>query len=274
MPKRKDQSTGASFATLLAFAHDLADMSGAAILPLYRNDVSVENKHALAGKAGFDPVTAADRAAEEVIRAALSQRFPGHSVIGEEYADTAGADDYRWIIDPIDGTRSFLMGFPTWGTLIGLYRGQEPVLGIMNQPATRERFYSTQDGAFAATAGSERRITTRPCPRIEDAVVSTTHPDLFGDGRAWERFLGIKARARMTRYGGDCYGYCMLASGRIDAIIETGLKSFDVAALVPIIERAGGRITTWDGGPAGGGGSIVAAGDPHLHEHVLELLQG
>jgi myo-inositol-1(or 4)-monophosphatase len=148
------------------------------------------------------------------------------------------------------------------------------VLGIMNQPATRERFYSTEKAAYCRDLDGERRIRTRACARIEDAVLSTTHPDLLGGGDAWDRFLAIKSRARMTRYGGDCYGYCKLASGRIDAIIEAGLKSFDVAALVPIVERAGGRITSWDGGPASDGGAIVAAGDPRLHDKLVVMLSG
>lgn len=256
--------------TLMEFAHDLADISGAVILPYFRRPLSVKNK---AGPSAFDPVTAADRGAERAIRKAILARYPDHDVIGEEYGGADRGARYRWLIDPIDGTRSFIMGSPLWGTLIGLFDGTRPLLGLMDQPFTRERFWS--DGAAArwrAPTGKARRVATRACPSLEDAILTTTHPDLFAAGEEAERLAAVRARVRMVRYGGDCYGYCLLAAGFVDLIIEAGLKPYDVAPLVPIIEAAGGMVTTWDGGPASGGGRIVASGDPRVHEQALRIL--
>jgi myo-inositol-1(or 4)-monophosphatase len=259
------------FKTLLDSAHSLADLSGAAILPHFRKARAVTNK----ATAGFDPVTAADRAAERVIARALAKRWPEHGLIGEELGRTREDARLRWIVDPIDGTRSFIMGSPLWGTLIGLMDGEDVVLGLMDQPFTGERFWSGPSSAHARTAGGKtRRIRTRECRQLADATLSTTHPDLFARGAETEAFARLKAKARMTRFGGDCYAYCLLASGFIDLVVEAGLQPYDVVALIPIIERAGGRITTWDGAPATNGGRVVAAGDARLHEQAMRLLAG
>jgi len=160
-----------------------------------------------------------------------------------------------------------------WGTLIGLLHEGDPVLGLMDQPFTRERFWSAQNAAHARDAsGKTRRIKTRSCTRVADALMMTTSPDLFEPGVEADRFARVKKEARMTRYSGDCYAYCLLACGFVDLVIESGLKSYDVVALIPIVERAGGRMTTWDGSPATNGGRIIAAGDPALHERALKLL--
>ena len=268
-----NRSKKSSFPELLDFAHELARLSGEAILPFYRRPIEVENKNAEAAGSGFDPVTAADRAAEDVMRKALAARYPDHAIIGEEYGRRAGSEGgYSWIIDPIDGTRSFVMGFPTWGTLIGLSHEDKPLIGIMNQPFTGERFFSTEGASLYRGHGEERELKTRPCARLEDAVVACTHPDLFREEGELERFLEVKAAARMTRYGGDCYAYCMVAAGLIDAVVEAGLQVYDVAALVPIIERAGGRMTSWDGGRGDQGGRIIASGDPRLHDRLVKML--
>lgn len=254
----------------VAFAHRLADLSGAAILPHFRRSGAVKNKQA---GVGFDPVTAADRAAERAIRAEIGARFPDHGIVGEEFAAIEGAGRYRWLIDPIDGTRAFIMGSPLWGTLIGLVDRGKPVLGMMDQPFTRERFWG--DGRAARMRGPDgttRRIKTRSCATLADAVLTSTHPDLFAAPEQ-AGFGRVKARVRMTRYGGDCYGYCLLAAGLVDVVVELGLKSYDVAALIPIIEGAGGRITTWNNKPALDGGRILAAGDARLHKQVLALLE-
>ncbi len=259
-----------SFKTLLEFAHSLADTSGEAIRPYFRKPVTVANK---APRGGFDPVTAADEAAERAIARAVGRRWPDHGLIGEEFGNVREDARLRWVIDPIDGTRSFIMGSPLWGTLIGLLDGENPILGLMNQPFTGERFWSGASEAFMRTGkGRARSIKTRDCPRLANAIVSTTHPDLFAKGKDWDAFARLKSKARMTRYGGDCYAYCLLAAGFVDVVVETGLKPFDVVALIPIIERAGGRITTWEGEPAASGGRIVAAGDPRLHKILLSLL--
>ena len=255
---------------LLACAHTLADVSAKAILPLFRKAIAVDDK---GGKAGFDPVTAADRAAERAIARQLARIYPEHGIIGEEYGVVKPDARFRWVIDPIDGTRAFIMGLPTWGTLIGLMDGNEVVLGLMDQPFTRERFWASAAAAHLRTGdGKTRKIKTRACADLGQAVFSATHPDLFASEAEKAVHDAVKSAARMTRYGGDCYAYCLLAAGHIDVIVEPGLKTYDIAALVAIIERAGGRVTTWDGGPAAGGGDIVACGDPVLHAKVLRVI--
>ncbi len=264
-------SDHADFKSFLEFAHTLADQSALVVLRHFRKRISVDNKEA---GGGFDPVTAADRGAEKAIAEALRARFPGHGLIGEEHGNHNEAARFRWVVDPIDGTRSFIMGSPLWGTLIGLLDGDEPLLGLMNQPYTGERFWSDKKASFARDVkGNVKRLKTRPCPSIADATLTTTHPDLFAKGSELKTFMRVKDAARMTRYGGDCYNYALLAAGFVDIVIESGLKGFDIVALIPIIERSGGRVSTWDGKPAINGGRILATGDPALHDRVLTFLQ-
>jgi histidinol phosphatase-like enzyme (inositol monophosphatase family) len=254
----------------IGFAHELADLAGAAILPHFRRRIRIHNK---ATGGSFDPVTAADRAAERVIGKALARRWPDHGLEGEEYGHRNPDARMRWIIDPIDGTRAFILGLPIWGTLIGLMDGPSPLIGLMDQPYTRERFWSGSRGTFfRAPDGRERRIRTRECPRLADAMLTSTDPALFTTDRDRRGFAAVKSRVRVVRYGGDCYAYCLLAAGLVDLVVETGLKPHDIVALIPIIERAGGRVTTWEGESAAKGGRIVAAGDPRLHEEALALL--
>jgi histidinol phosphatase-like enzyme (inositol monophosphatase family) len=261
-----------SLASLLACAHRLADISAAAILPYFRQDIAVEDKGE-GGQRGFDPVTAADTAAERVMRDELARVYPAHAIAGEEMADKAGRTDRRWIIDPIDGTRAFIMGYPLWGTLIGLADGKTPLLGLMNQPFTGERFWSEDGHAFWRRHGQDqRRLTTRKGVALKDAILTATTPDMFKSGEETQRFERIRSQVRLTRFGGDCYSYAMVAMGLVDVVVEASLKPFDIAALIPIIEGAGGRVTGWDGGPALEGGRVVASGDPHLHDSVLEIL--
>lgn len=271
--RRAGPRPGDDFAHWLEAAHAFADVAGAAILPHFRRRLAVENKHTKAG--GFDPVTVADKGAERAIRRELKARLPDHGMVGEELGDIAPDATHRWIVDPIDGTRAFILGLPLWGTLIGLLEGTKPILGLMDQPYTRERFWTGEKASFMRdTAGKERRLKTRACRSLADAMLTTTHPDMFKAGEESERFQGLTRSVRMTRYGGDCYGYCLLAAGHVDVIVEAGLKGFDVVALIPIIEKAGGCITTWTGGSAHEGGRIVASGDPALHEIVLKRLSG
>jgi myo-inositol-1(or 4)-monophosphatase len=259
-----------SYSSLLAFAHELADLSAAVIRPKFRRPLAVANK---AGKHAFDPVTAADRSAERVIRNAIKARWPEHGLIGEELGTLREGARFKWVVDPIDGTRAFIMGSPLWGTLIGLLDGTEPVLGLMNQPFTGERFWSGPTSAYLRHGdGKPRRLKTRQCPRLADAILSTTHPDLFERGGEADAFASLRGKARMTRYGGDCYAYCLLAAGFVDVVAEAGLKAFDIAPLIPIIERAGGRVTGWDGGPAAAGGRVLATGDARLHDEALKVL--
>ncbi len=260
----------ADHAAFLATAHKLSDLSGLAILPFFRRALKVDNK-AHGGK--FDPVTAADRAAERAIAKALKLAWPDHGMEGEEYGIRTGASSYRWVIDPIDGTRAFIMGLPLWGTLIGLMHTDMPVLGMMDQPYTRERFWSASKSAqFRGADGRERRIKTRACATLADAMFSTTHPDMFKAGDELKGFEAIRNKVRSVRFGGDCYAYCMLAAGHVDLIVEAGLKPYDIAALIPIIERAGGYCTSWSGGAAAQGGKVVAAGDRRVHDAALRIL--
>ena len=251
-----------------AFVDRLADASGDAILPFFRTSLAVEDK-SRGGR--FDPVTAADRAAEDAMRTMIRRTFPEHGVIGEEFGSERTDAEYVWVLDPIDGTKSFISGMPAWGTLIGLTRGGEPVYGMMHQPFTRERF--TGDGGAAHYRGptGERALHVRPCGGLAEALLFTTSPLLMNDKdrRIFER---VESKVRLSRYGGDCYAYCMLAAGHIDLVIETELKAHDVLPLIPIITGAGGVITSWDGGPADRGGRVVVAGDRRVHAAALKML--
>jgi myo-inositol-1(or 4)-monophosphatase len=251
-----------------AFVDRLATVSGDAILPFFRTSLGVENK----GAAGtFDPVTAADRAAETAMRTLIRQTFPDHGIIGEEFGRERTGAEYVWVLDPIDGTKSFITGMPAWGTLIALTRNGEPVYGMMHQPFTRERF--TGDGGSARYRGpaGERALQVRRCASLGEAMLMTTSPLLMKEpDRAI--FGRVEAAARLSRYGGDCYAYCMLAAGHIDLVIETELKPYDILPLIPIIAGAGGIVTDWQGNSPTAGGRIIAAGDKRTHEAVLKVL--
>lgn len=251
------------------FIDRLATASGEAILPFFRTALMVDDKNA---GGAFDPVTAADRAAELAMRALIRDTFPSHGIIGEEFGSERADADYVWVLDPIDGTKSFIAGMPAWGTLIALTRNGHPVYGMMHQPYFAERF--SGDGKAACYRGprSERPLMVRPCDGLDRAVLFTTSPRLMNvsDRAAFGR---VEEAVRLSRYGGDCYAYCMLAAGHIDLVIETELKPHDVAALIPIITGAGGIITTWEGEPAQQGGRIVAAGDRRVHAAACRALK-
>ena len=259
---------------LVAFAHELADVAGASILPHFRRRLTVANK---ATDGSYDPVTAADKSAERAVRKLVRARFPTHGFEGEEYGSEGLDARWRWVVDPIDGTRSFVLGLPLWGTLIGLTQDGAPTVGLMDQPYTRERFWasahSSAKGSFFRDAdGRQRRLKARQGVALADAMLMTTHPELFAPGTEMQGFARVKDKVRTCRYGGDCYAYCMLAAGHVDLIVEAGLKPYDITALIPIIEGAGGVITTWNGESAARGGRIVAAGDARLHAAALRLL--
>jgi len=218
-------------------------------------------------------VTAADHAAETAMRTLIRRTFPDHGIIGEEYGKERSDSEYVWVLDPIDGTKSFISGMPVWGTLIALLRSGEPVFGMMNQPFMRERF--SGDGGKAQYRGpaGTRDLRVRACAALADAVLFTTSP-LLMTATERESFVRIEQRVRLSRYGGDCYAYCMLAAGHVDLVIEAGLKPYDVLPLLPIIAGAGGVVTTWDGGKPHAGGRIIAAGDKSVHAAALEVLGG
>ena len=253
-----------------AFLNELAAISGETILPFFRTALSVSDK---SRSGSFDPVTAADHAAETAMRSLISRNFPNHGIIGEEYGSHHADAEYVWVLDPIDGTKSFISGMPAWGTLIGLLRNGEPVYGMMNQPFTRERFSGDGGAAHYGGPAGERALMVRPCESLAEAVLFTTSPRLMNaaDRPAFER---VEEKVRLSRYGGDCYAYCMLAAGHVDLVIETELKPYDVLPLVPIIQGAGGVITSWDGGTPNGGGRVIAAGDKRVHAAAMELLKG
>lgn len=253
---------------LLAFAGTLADAARGAILPFFRANHTISHK----GGDRFDPVTDADEAAERAMRALIEREFPDHSILGEEYGGALTQSGYQWILDPIDGTRAFISGLPTWGVLIGLYHDGAPLIGVMDQPFLEERYRGWMSGADGATRGITRALNTRACATLQGATLSTTDPYLFhGDEAA--AFARARAGAKLTRYGYDCYAYCMVAAGHIDAVIESGLKPFDIAALIPILTGAGGGVCAWDGGDASAGGRVLAYGDTRLRDAMLETLK-
>lgn len=264
-------------AALLDVARAAADAARIATLRWFRADaLAVEDKAAEGAAAlpGFDPVTRADREAEAAMRAVIRSRRPADAIRGEEHAATEGGP-LTWVLDPIDGTRAFISGAPTWGVLIALNDGARPVIGLIDQPFTGERFEGVVAPDWSAATwrrGAETRaLSTRPCPDLSQATLFTTFPEV---GAPADRtgFEAVRDRVRLTRYGLDCYAYALLAMGCVDLVIEAGLQPYDVQALIPVVEGAGGVITGWRGEPCADGGRVVAAGDPRLHAQALRIL--
>lgn len=251
------------------FLREVAATAAVETLPRFRQQHDIANKV----EGGFDPVTEADRAAERAIRRLIEHRYPGHVVVGEEYGVTGGPSDHEWVIDPVDGTRAFISGLPLWGTLVGLKKDGRAVAGLMSQPFTGETFIADGTGSWYDGPGGPRKLATRNTTRLADATLCTTTPALFAGGKraAYDR---IEGAVRLARYGTDCYAYCMLAAGNVDLVVEIGLQPYDIVALVPIIEQAGGVITTVDGGRPEAAGYIVAAANAELHAAAMELLAG
>ncbi len=253
---------------LIAAAEAAADVAAAAIRPFFRAGVASDLK------TDRSPVTIADRTAELAMRAVLSERFPDHGILGEEFGLDRPEARLRWVLDPIDGTRAFITGRPTYGTLIGLLEDDIPILGIIDQPATGERWVgargrpTTFRGSMGGTAGC------RPCADIGNAELSCTSPEMLGDDTPrWNR---LKDAVRRNYWGGDCYAYGLLALGQIDVVAESDMKTWDWAPLVAVVEGAGGRVTDWSGKPlrADGDGRVLAVGDPALLGPVVGLLGG
>lgn len=248
---------------------EMAEASAAATLPLFRRSIDVDNKRA----SGFDPVTEADKACERALRRIISRTQPQAGILGEEYGLVNGDARDVWVIDPIDGTRAFIAGLPVWGVLAGLKRDGRTVAGMMHQPFTGETFIGmhVEDGPQARfeRAGETAPLRTRTGVRLDEAYAMTTAPELVTDP-----VRRIEAGVRHMRYGGDCYAFAMLALGQVDLVVEADVEPYDVTALIPIVEAAGGVITTFDGGRAEAGGDVVAAGSPELHARALEVLAG
>ena len=255
---------------LIQFAHRLADASGAAIRPYFRQRIDVANK--LDG--GFDPVTEADKGAERAIRAILDAERPDDAILGEEYGEKPGTSGWRWVLDPVDGTRCFITGRHEWGSLIALEKDEVPVLGILDQPVLGERFVGVNGQAELRQAGKVTPLKVRACPDIGEAVLCATDPSAYMTAPQQAAFERVKTQARLTRYHGDCYIFAMLAMGFIDVIVEGAFRRWDVAALMPLVEGAGGCLTNWQGEPWRDGDPLLACGDAHLHARVAALLAG
>ena len=251
-----------------AFVDELGTVSAAAIMPFFSSTLASIDK----SRGGvFDPVTEADRASETVMRKRIKETFPEHGIVGEEFGAENPDAEFVWVLDPIDGTKAFISGLPVWGTLIGLMRNGVPAYGMMHQPFTKERFFGDCGSATLRSPLGERSLHVRPCVSLAEATLSNTSPQMFTGGDL-DAFYRVEKSVRLTRYGCDCYAYCMVAAGHMDLVIESNLKPYDVVALIPIIEGAGGVITNWQGGPAAAGGSIIAAGDKRVHEEAMKLL--
>ena len=258
-----------------AFVERLADVAADTILPFFRTALRADDKNA---GGMFDPVTEADRAAEAAMRHLIQETFPEHGIIGEEFGSIQSDADYVWVLDPIDGTKSFIAGMPVWGSLIGLLHKGLPVYGMMVQPFTLERFTGDGKGAVWRGPGSgrqimQRKLATSRCPGITQATLMTTSPLLYSAAKL-KAFRRVESKARLSRYGGDCYAFAMLAAGHVHCVIESNLKTYDIAPLVPIIQGAGGTVTCWDGGNPANGGDVVASCDARTHDEVLSLLEG
>ncbi len=257
-------------AQMLALIETLADHARDAILPWFRNpDLGAANK----ASDGFDPVTQADRAAEQIIRATLLQHRPQDGILGEEFGPKASDSGLTWIIDPIDGTRGFLAGTPCWGVLIALADDDGPFLGVIDQPYISERFLGGLGQAWVAGPQGRKPLATRGTVELGDAILFTTFPEI-GTSAEQGAFTRVSEAARLTRYGMDCYAYALLAAGHIDLVIEAGLNPYDIAAPIAVIEAAGGIVTDWQGGRVGASGQVLAAANPVLHAKALALLQG
>ena len=246
----------------------MCNASGEFITRYFRQPVEVIDK-ADKGPGVYSPVTKADRGAEKIIRDLINETFPAHGIKGEEYGDENLDAEYVWVLDPIDGTKAFITGFTSWGTLIALQRNGVAVLGVLNQPFAGERFIGTPDGATL----NGQKISTRACPTFAQARLGITEREMMHTDALRHAFEAIARQVGYLRLGGDCYNYALLAAGHIDLVIEGGLMPWDIQALIPIIEGAGGVITMWDGARVRGGGWVVAAGDATLHAQAVALLK-
>jgi histidinol phosphatase-like enzyme (inositol monophosphatase family) len=255
------------------FLLELNRASAAVILPQFRADHSLEDKDK--GQ-GFDPVTSADRGAEAAIRKLIGERHPDHGVIGEEYGEDRPDAEFVWVLDPIDGTRAFISGLPVWTTLIGLRHDGVPVLGSIGQPYIGEVFLGSAAGSRVISANGERPLRTRKGRRLSEALIATTdaHAAFKGDEQAAWRSL--RDSARLARYGCDAYAYAMVAAGTLDAVVESGLKSWDIDGPIPVIEGAGGLVRDWSGERMGpnGGRAVIAGDESILCEALAALAKG
>ncbi|MEP6827306.1 MAG: inositol monophosphatase family protein [Aestuariivirga sp.] len=256
----------AEITELTAFALQLAQASGEAILPHFRQRLSVDNK---VGN-GWDPVTEADRAAERTIRATIEKHYPTHGIIGEEYGIKQGSSAYTWVLDPIDGTRAFVVGMPSWGTLIGLYKDGQPFFGLMNQPFVGDLFYGSAQSSYLRHGGVTQQLICAHQKPLAQALAGTTSPDLYDPKSSFDN---LRQRVKMMRYGFDCYSFALLASGGLDIAMDPNLQIYDIAALIPIMQGAGAVVGSWtDNDPTQGGNIICASSQSLLDEAIATMI--
>lgn len=258
---------------LRAFFFELAALARQSILPFFRQNLTIDNKD----PQFFDPVTEADRAAEQALAAAISTRFPDHLIMGEEFGTLTNAkegENFSWLIDPIDGTRAFVSGQLSWGSLVALRFAGRPVYGMLTQPFVGETFLGHAGAAWYREPGGQslRPLRSRKGISLSEATLLTTSPFLFSESER-EIYQEIEKRAQMVRYGTDCYGYAALALGCADCVLEAGLAPYDIAALIPLVQGAGGVITDWKGVPFPRGGQVLATASPALHQEILGQIQ-
>ncbi len=255
---------------LIRTARALADAARPETLRHFRTGVASDDK---GGGGRFDPVTEADRAAERAMRAVLAQMRPGDGILGEEYGRQEGTTDLTWVLDPIDGTRGYIAGTPTWGVLISVADRDGPLYGLIDQPYIGERFSGGWGEAWVEGPQGTAPLRARPARPLSEAILLTTFPEI-GSPEEHGAFRRVAERARLVRYGMDCYGYALLAAGQVDLVIEAGLQPYDVGAPIAVVTAAGGVATAWDGGPAHGGGRLLAAANPEIHAAAMDLLAG
>jgi len=262
--------TASETADLIATAHALADAAREATLLHFRSPgLSAETKEA----ERFDPVTVADRLSEQRMRDILARRRPQDGILGEEFGRVAGTSGLTWVLDPIDGTRGYLSGTPTWGVLISVRDETGPIYGIIDQPYIRERFEGGLGRAEVNGPSGRAVLAVRPARPLSQAILFSTFPEV-GTAEEGAAFRRVAPKAKLVRYGTDCYAYALIAAGQIDLVIEAGLQAYDVQAPIAVIQAAGGIVTDWQGRPAHDGGQILAAASPALHAEALALLNG
>ena len=253
---------------LFAVAEAVADAARVVTMRHFRSPrLLTENKAA----GHFDPVTIADRDAEATMRAVLADRRPDDGVLGEEHENTTGTSGLTWVLDPIDGTRGYISGTPTWGTLVSVRDEKGPILGLIDQPYTGERFIGGPGRAELLHGGKARPLGVAPAASLDKAILFSTFPEV-GTAAEGAAFRAVSAKVQLTRYGTDCYAYALLAAGQIDMVIEAGLQAYDVQAPMAVIQAAGGIVTNWKGNSPADGGRVLAAASPALHQAALEIL--
>lgn len=255
---------------LTRFAITLAKASAAEILPYFRRNTQVDVKDGPV----WDPVTEGDRAGERIIRQMIEERYPDHGIHGEEFGIKPARSPFTWVLDPVDGTRAFVCGMPTWATLIGLSYEGRPTVGLMNQPLVGDMFYGNPEGAWHDLRGNTNAIRTRSGITLARALIGTTAPELYVSDKDQAGFQRLRKAAQMTRYGGDAYFFCMMAAGHLDIALDCGLQPYDIAPLLPIVTGAGGVAAEWTGGDPAQGGNIITAGSRALLDEALAVMKG